>query len=509
MASPASHTRRDSGLAQGENRRSRRRSSERRHSVREHWETLCGALLSILTVATPWLYGTTENWSIRLMNIGCLVASGCALPLFFWKGPERDKRQFSGEKLLKYAFLALNLLLLGYTFTSYLNARATFSIEDRSFTYRENVISWLPTSYDRNRTGQFLLNAMAFFLSFWSIRAWLAGGWRARHGRSSEGDDDGIKVSGANPRLKTLLWLLAINGFVLSGQGIFQRLTHSEKLLWMRNSYWREALSCFGPFSYRGNAADYLNLIWPITFGLWFFLSQRQRKPGHLISEGPELLLVPMFLVTAAGTFISLSRGASLVAALMLLALVPVAFVHSRSGLYKYGLVIGFIAIAALVFQISAGQLLDRFKSIFTDRLSGRTELYQNANQIIADFPVFGSGPGTFLSVYHLYRESANQEWQGFLHDDWRETLATFGRVGFSMVILQFLLLFAWVFAARRRWTSSVLPLCLFISLGGCLLHAKGDFPFQIYSIEFTFAVLAAVLTALAPPPRPPFAENK
>jgi hypothetical protein len=487
----------------GERRGSRRHSSAEPRSLRQRWEIFCGFLLCGLTLVTPWLYGTTESWSVRLMNCGCLAAGLCALPSVFRKNPGERAVATVAEKVLKCTFLGVNLLLLGFILTSYLNARATFSMEDRSFTYWENVISWLPTSYDKSRTGQFLINTATFFLIFWSMRAWLLGGTIQPHHRRSSEQGGEAKISAVNGRVKFLLWLLAINGFALTVQGIFQRLTHSDKLLWIRNAYWRDPLACFGPFSYRGTAADYMNLIWPATLGLWIMLSERRRKPGHVISDGPELLLLPMFLVTAAGTFISLSRGASLVAGLMLLALLTVIFVHSRSGFYKLGIVLGLIMIGLFVTNVSQGQLAERFKSIFSDQLGGRTELYHNAKQIIADFPVYGSGPGTFLSVYHLYRESADQEWQGFLHDDWLETLATFGWAGFSIVLLQFALLFGWAFAARARWPSQVLPLCLFIALGGCLLHAKGDFPFQIYSIEFTFVILAAVLTALASPSQP------
>jgi hypothetical protein len=39
-------------------------------------------------------------------------------------------------------------------------------------------------------------------------------------------------------------------------------------------------------------------------------------------------------------------------------------------------------------------------------------------------------------------------------------------------------------------------------AMGGCLLHAKFDFPFQIYSITLLFIFLAAVLSSLSKRPR-------
>jgi O-antigen ligase len=501
MDSPASSTPQIDGLEHSRRRRSRRHSSRSSGAFAERWEFFSGFLLCLLALVTPWLYGTTENWSIRLMTAASFCTALCILPMPFRKREAAAPKESGREKFLKYGFLGLNVALLAFTLIAYLNARATFSIDDRSFTYRENVIPWLPTSYDRARTGEFLLNSLALCLIFWSARSWLGRGWRFEN-RSS--DEHGSRSASSNRRISLLLWLLAINGFALSVQGIFQRLTHSPRLLWMRMSWWQIPESCFGPFSYRGNAADYLNLIWPLTFGLWHALSSKQKKPGRLMFDGPELLLFPMFLVTAAATFISLSRGASLVAALMLLVLSGILLARARSGKMKVTVVLGIVAIFGFVIAISRAQLSTRFKEAVSDNLSGRSIIYDNAKQIAADYPVFGTGPGTFQSVYHMYRESAKQDWQAFVHDDWLETRATFGWVGFSLVILQFGLLACWAAIQRQRWTSRILPLCLFISLGGCLLHAKADFPFQIYSIVFTFVIVAALLTSLAPPPNIP-----
>jgi NADH:ubiquinone oxidoreductase subunit 6 (subunit J) len=38
----------------------------------------------------------------------------------------------------------------------------------------------------------------------------------------------------------------------------------------------------------------------------------------------------------------------------------------------------------------------------------------------------------------------------------------------------------------------------IWVALGGCLLHARYDFPFQIHSILFLFLVLCAILFTLS-----------
>ena len=116
-----------------------------------------------------------------------------------------------------------------------------------------------------------------------------------------------------------------------------------------------------------------------------------------------------------------------------------------------------------------------------------------------ADYPKFGTGPGSFRSVYHLYREHTGQRWHGFLHDDWLETRATIGQVGLTLVCINLGLLLIWILAPGRLPTGFFLTGCGLISLVGALVHAKYDFPFQTYSIFFTFVVVAAILTSVSP----------
>ena len=41
-------------------------------------------------------------------------------------------------------------------------------------------------------------------------------------------------------------------------------------------------------------------------------------------------------------------------------------------------------------------------------------EIYQNSQQMAQDYPWFGTGPGTFRSVYELYRAEPTERWHAF-----------------------------------------------------------------------------------------------
>jgi len=456
-----------------------------------------GFLLCLLTVLTPWLYGTTEEWSVRLMNVGCLSLGGIFVLVWLLDRVfAKHHLTPSGNRFSKYSsitFLALNLLLLGFCATAYFNARAVFSMADQTFTYLE-YNPWLPTTYDKSLTLLTFITYMGYFALFWSAWYWLARGWERalRRGRQNP-------TIYNNRRFRLLMWVITVNGIVLALQATLQRATHAEKLLWLRDSWWKDPDACFGPFSYRGNAADYFNLIWPVAFGFFTLLLKHRRSselPHARKTEGPQLLLIPGLVLLATAPFISLSRGGAVVAGLGFAGL---ACLFLLQGSFSFKAKVGFAALIAVIgiasWLISAESFKRRieFQKREDTGLGGREEIYTNARQITQEYPLFGAGPGAFRSVYHLYRTDVSQQWHAFVHDDWLETRATFGWVGLSLAVLQLLALVLWILSPGRGTASQIFAGCTLISLAGTLVHAKFDFPFQTYSIFFTFVLISAI----------------
>jgi O-antigen ligase len=460
-------------------------------------EWIGGACLCLLVVATPWLFGTTEDWSVRLMNIGSYVAGAIfALAAVLSRFAKREEpfARSRREHIFSFIFLALNLSMLAFCAIALWNARATFSVFDQSFNYREDYNRSLPTTYDADLTRDTLMSLLACCVVFWSVRSWLFNGMR----HHTEGDDSVLR----NKRFHLLAWVISLNGMAVAIQGILQRLSKSSELLWMRQAWWPDAAACFGPFSYRGNAAEYLNLVWPVAVGWWWVLSrERRRRQGssRLFTDGPELLLIPAMVVMVAACIISLSRGGAIITAGSLISIGTLFLIQKGTSLRaRIGVVVFVALVSATVWLLGWNLLLKRFRSDGLSNLSGREEIYRNAKQMALDYPTFGTGPGTFRSVYHLYRQETKEVWHGFLHDDWMETRVTFGRVGLALVIAHLLWLAIWCSLAGRPRVFYAFGLCIGASLAGALVHAKFDFPFQTYSILFTFVVIAAILSSVS-----------
>ena len=143
---------------------------------------------------------------------------------------------------------------------------------------------------------------------------------------------------------------------------------------------------------------------------------------------------------------------------------------------------------------MSWNALTARMESTADDPLRGRREIYEVAREMAADSPVYGLGAGTFDSLFQMYRRTPEQYWPGQVHDDWLELRITFGWVGLGLAVIALTLSWFRPLAAGGVPCESTFLILVSLALGGCLLHAKVDFPFQIYSIQYLFLVLLAIL---------------
>ena len=184
---------------------------------------------------------------------------------------------------------------------------------------------------------------------------------------------------------------------------------------------------------------------------------------------------------------------------------VCICLIVASSGLgpgSRLGVVLVFVATVGAASYLGWDQLSERLRGSAADPLSGRRETYQLAERMTEDYPWFGVGPGAFGSVFQFYRNSPTDYWPGQLHNDWLEYLITFGRAGCLLLLAAAGLIAGRWFApggVRTHWTLAAF---IWVALGGCLLHARFDFPLQIYSIQFVFVLLGAVLFSVSRPER-------
>jgi hypothetical protein len=212
--------------------------------------------------------------------------------------------------------------------------------------------------------------------------------------------------------------------------------------------------------------------------------------------------------IMAACPIISTSRGGALVAvgiailaAFFLLATHFVLAAHRRQErrtriITLVGVLLFFSGALALGFALGWKTLKPRMATI-NESFHNREQMYDLARPMAADYPLFGTGPGTFESVFQLYRVSTTTYWPAQLHNDWLETRITFGWVGSGLIALALVaVLLRWFLRGGVHGGRRFIILT-WLAVAGCLAHARFDFPFQIHSIVFLFLVLCAILSIL------------
>jgi hypothetical protein len=291
-------------------------------------------------------------------------------------------------------------------------------------------------------------------------------------------------------------------------EGIAQRLEGSGKLLFLVKPRVNPgAESQFGPYAYRSNAAQYFNLLWPVVLGFWWIL----QRSGGVKRHAHHLLLI-CSAIMAACPIISISRGGALITVgiLVLAGLLLVAghFIfparRQKDGQTGGGTltVVTLFIIGSLALGFSLGwKALKPRMTHLGEGFEGREEMYAAARPMSHDYPVYGVGPGAFETVFQMYRISTETYWPAQLHNDWLETLITFGWAGTALILLALVTVILRWFARGGIHGGRRFVVLMWLALAGCLIHARFDFPFQIYSIVFLFLVLGAILFNLSRQP--------
>ncbi len=471
-----------------------------------------GRLIAFMLVFGPWAFGTTQFWSIRVMNglayvLGLLLFAKLGVrALTGYQSPRWGGKSRRAQRLTR-ALAALTVLIPGYCLVSALNPRSTYLRTQAMFEYHQSI-GWLPHSYDDVSTWRVFWVYLALALFFWAVRDWLLGKTPAEE-RAERLPAD-LAPSGSKTalpeRLKQLLWVVTINGGLLGLEGIVQRLSGTGKLLFLVQARVNTtAESQFGPYSYRSNATEYFNLLWPVSLGLWWNLrvtAQNGLSSVRRAWRAREPLLLACVGIMAACPIISASRAGALVDIANLAAAAVILWParNRDAGDESRSLLPAVLALAVgLGVLLGWKTLAPRFgATALREGFAVRDTMYELAGNMADDYPVFGTGPGTFEPLFQMYRVDPDEYWPAQLHNDWLETRITFGWVGCGLIGLALVAVLVRWFLPGGIQPEPRFVMLIWVALGGCLFHARYDYPFQVYSILSLFMAVGAILFSVS-----------
>jgi putative inorganic carbon (HCO3(-)) transporter len=305
----------------------------------------------------------------------------------------------------------------------------------------------------------------------------------------------------SRPQNERILWVVALTGFAMSVLGLAQLLQWNGRIYWFYPA--SDDASPFGPFFNHNHFAAYLEMAIPLTLGL--FLQSIRRAPdalARLVLSGFSLV------VMLSALLLSGSRGAILSLSAAVLVYGSVMLARRQAGPLEW--TVGALALAAgLGVAASVGvqhlnETSRRLQSVAEfgsePSLSARLIGWQYTLRILRDYPIIGSGLGTFPEAWiHYYPGGTASIWKE-AHNDYLQVAAETGIAGtavFAWGLFRFLkrYLFRMPRVAPGEWAGDVhVHHGIAIGLLSILLHSMVDFSLQVAAIALLFVVLSAIM---------------
>jgi tetratricopeptide (TPR) repeat protein len=168
-------------------------------------------------------------------------------------------------------------------------------------------------------------------------------------------------------------------------------------------------------------------------------------------------------------------------------------------------------AVLAAAVWLGIGPVVERFSETDITK-EARRVFYANTVELIGDFPLAGTGKGTYVNAYAMYEKVDDRLRLSFAHNDYLEFAAENGVVGGGALALAGVGLAVWLAAQWRRRRDGFakgVGLGALLGVAAILVHGLTDFNLQIPANAVYFTTLAMLGAAvLAKSGRAPVGED-
>lgn len=317
-------------------------------------------------------------------------------------------------------------------------------------------------------------------------------------------------------QIQKLVTVLILVGVFEALFGLFELSAGKPSLLFYSKTIQLDSVT--GTFVNRNHLAGYLEMVLPLALGLilsraGMFASGDSKRRITLREILPRLggkalainiLLVLSVLVMAAGLVRSRSRSGVFLLFFSFLLFGEIILFHfsgakERQKVSRNFINISFLIVLIFSLYIGLGAVINRFLEDDTLFKGGRTIFWGNVVSIVRDFPLLGSGLGSFESVYPYYGQSGFEMRLTHAHNDYLELAAEVGLIGAICLFAGIIFLLVKIFFTwRERRSLEIKGLAMggFVSLVVLLFHSLTDFNLHIPANGLLFAMILS-LTAV------------
>ncbi len=317
-----------------------------------------------------------------------------------------------------------------------------------------------------------------------------------------------IKTVNTRKQIKRIVYVLVFMGFFEAFYGMYEMYNKTPRLLFLKKVHYVDVVT--GTFVNRNHLSGYLEMIIPLALGLiiarisLFSLAGLKWRDKILrLSEkglSVNLLLSASIVVMSVAIIFSESRSGVflLIFTFILFFELTVLYfgrVRERQKWIKNFLKVSFIIITIVALNVGIGSVIERFA--LDDLLhEGRPIVWGKVVQIIGDYPLLGTGLGTFASVYPAYDDSGRSVRYSHAHNDYLEFLSELGVMGLILLLggLAFIVVTSFlIWRVRRHPEVKGLALGGIVAIVAILIHSITDFNLHIPANMVLFTVILAL----------------
>ncbi|MDI6754963.1 MAG: O-antigen ligase family protein, partial [Thermodesulfobacteriota bacterium] len=308
-------------------------------------------------------------------------------------------------------------------------------------------------------------------------------------------------LSNGQRTTKHLIIVIMLVGIAESFYGMFEYFSGRRHILYLEGTGLMS--SVMGTFINRNYFAGYLLMVIPLSVG--FLLAREASQTVHFKGwrhrlaslDGKTILLGFGVILMILGLLFSASRMGiiSLLLSITLISFFPGR--RHREQKFSRSTVLIFSLALLWAAWIGLDAVISRFFSASED-FKMRWAFWVNTFQIFKDFPLLGSGLGTFTQIFPMYRSFHIRGFVTHAENDFLQLASETGLIGIGLLFVLFLFLFIKALAGLRSLPS--LAPQRYIAVGGLvgilalMFHSLVERNIQVPANAFLFTFIWALV---------------
>jgi O-antigen ligase/tetratricopeptide (TPR) repeat protein len=439
-------------------------------------------------VFSPLAFGTVEPWSLTIMETLSIFALFLLLIRNLLK---KDTFLYDIPGIIPLLFFLAYLLVQIIPLPS--GIIKNISPETYSL-YKETVLiheplKWLSLS----------INKKATLMEFFRIAAYVAFYVLT------------VQILTKKDIFKKTIAIVVVFASLLSFFGILQHILSNNKIFWFRKL--TQGGTPFGPYVNRNHYAGLMEMIFPLVLSLFLFYKPHvtYKSFREKITETFNLKVTNIYILLgfssvliATSIFLTLSRS-GIVSLCLSMIIFGIMFVE-RGANRRRGIIIIiiFILIVLSVGWFGWDPIFERFEKVRNVQgniSEQRLVIWKDTRNIIKDFPLTGTGFGSFVNIYPRYRTIQGDAIADHAHNDYIELFSDGGVIAF-LICVWFLLTLLYksykVFLKRHEVYSIYIFIGSIAGIIAILIHGITDFNLHIGANGLYFFFLSGLAVSAA-----------